>query len=424
MAGPSRPAPGPILILGLLVSQVTLGCSVLRPAAEPTPTAPAAQPRSEIQLRVYDEIVGAIADEYIFADFGGVDWAAETASRRSQVAVGLDPATFASPVRELLALLPEGTASYLTRDERIAAELAEAPVYTGIGAFVGLRAEPEPRIILLSVIEGSPADEVGLLAHDAIYAVDGQPIRAEEGEAAIERVRGPEGTQVRLLVGSPEGTRRTHTLTRRQVTASDPVRTGIYGDSLAYVLAPVTADATLAQALRAALSPEAGEFQGLILDLRVAHSSPDWPILELFTLLTDGEMGTFYSRGQRSVIEVEGEDVNGSQSIPLVLLVGPDTAGTPEIFAAALQAVGRADIVGLPGAGLVLGHARRVLSDGSLLTYASSSFETAAGTDLGRTGAPPDVLVQADWDQVSARFDLVLQAAGETLLGPATLPEP
>lgn len=420
-----RPRPvGPIPILTLLVSQVILGCSVLRPATEPTPAPSATAPPSGIQLRVYDEIVAAIRDEYFLADFGGVDWAAQSGSRRSQVANGLDSESFADLVRGLLDLLPVGAASYLTRDERIAAELAETSVYSGIGAFVGLRAEPEPRIILLSVIESSPADEAGLLAHDAIYAVEGQPVRAEEGDAAIERVRGPEGTQVRLLVGSPDGTRRTHTLTRRQVTASDPVRTGIYADRLIYILAPVTADATLAQAVRAAISREAGEVQGLILDLRVAHSSPAWPILELFTLLADGEMGTFYRRGERSVIEVEGEDVDGSQSIPLVLLVGPDTAGTPEIFAAALQAVDRADTVGLPSAGRVLGYARRVLSDGSLLNYASSSFETVDGTDLGRTGAPPDTLVQADWDQVSPTFDPVLQAAGEILFGPSSLPAP
>jgi carboxyl-terminal processing protease len=367
-------------------------------------------------MRVFEEISSAIQEGYILDDFGGLDWSSEAQARRREIEGGVEPERFVEVVRELVSLLPEDTASYLTRQERIEAELAETAVYTGIGAFVALRAEPEPRIILLSVIEGSPAEQAGLQSHDAIYAIDGAPVRVDEGDGAIQRVRGSEGTQVRLLVGSPQGVRRTYTLTRRQVTATDPVRAGVYAGRLAYVLAPVSADSSLLQAVGAALSQSAVQFDGLILDLRVAHSSPDWPILELFSMLADGEMGTFTNRQERSPVEIQGVDSNGSQSIPLVLLVGPDTSGTPEIFASSLQATGRVSVVGLPTAGLVLGFTRRVLNDGSLLVFASSSFETSDGSDIGFTGVPIDVLVEADWDQVSAALDPVLQAAGEILL--------
>ena len=51
--------------------------------------------------------------------------------------------------------------------------------------------------------------------------------------------------------------------------------------------------------------------------------------------------------------------------MPLVLIVGADTSGTPEVFAAALQAAGRAVVVGQPTAGAVQGFETISLPDGS-----------------------------------------------------------
>jgi len=106
----------------------------------------------------------------------------------------------------------------------------------------------------------------------------------------------------------------------------------------------------------------------------------------------------------------------GELSLPLVILVGPDTEGSPEIFAAALQESGRAAVVGLPTSGNIFGYETVPLPDGSRLTLAISSYKTESGRDLGENGVEPDVIIESDWDEVSEADDPPLRKAIEIIL--------
>ena len=70
-----------------------------------------------------------------------------------------------------------------------------------------------------------------------------------------------------------------------------------------------------------------------------------------------------------------------SQTVPLMLLIGPDTEGSPEIFAAALQSTGRARLIGMPTPGAVEGFTEVPLPDGSRMFLAPSSFRTQHNVD-------------------------------------------
>ena len=113
---------------------------------------------------------------------------------------------------------------------------------------------------------------------------------------------------------------------------------------------------------------------------------------------------------------IPGADISNSQTIPLAILVGPETSGAPEVFAGALQATGRASLVGLPTGGNVLSFRQPTLSDGSLLTFADSSYMTPNGRGLGISGLTPDLLIQADWDEVTPESDPVMRGAIDLLL--------
>ena len=126
-------------------------------------------------------------------------------------------------------------------------------------------------------------------------------------------------------------------------------------------------------------------------------------------------MGEFYSRDSTTILELTGRDIIGSQSVPMVILIGPDTSGAPEIFASAMQSAGRATIIGQASAGEVLGFQQIRLADGSEVSFAVSSFRTPAGRDLALGGIIPDIIVVNDWDTITAGFDPVVQA-GEDFL--------
>jgi C-terminal peptidase prc len=372
-----------------------------------------------LQLTVLEEIRQDVADNFVYADFGGADWEAAVSLARRRVEAGATEEEFASAVDDLVATLPDGTAGFMTRAERIEAEIQSGTLYEGIGAFVSFRTEPVPRVLLLSVIAGSPAEEAGLRAHDAVYKVDGFPVTEEEGLSIIERVRGPAGTEVLLEVASPAEDAREVMVRRDRVTASDTLKGDLLPPGIIYVLVPVAVDSTLAERVAGLLQVSELEEEpalGLILDLRIAASGSSWPLTEMLTLLGTGTMGHFAARTGEQPVVIPGVDLSNSQTIPLAILVGPDTSGAPEIFAGALQATGRAPLVGLGTNGNVLSFRQQTLTDGSLLTFADSSFITPDGSDLNLTGLIPNLIVQSDWDQVTPESDPVLQGAIDLLL--------
>jgi len=400
----------------LLVALPLVACGTL-----PDRAAPSAIPQSELAVRqqsVLAELVARLDEGYVYPDYGGVEWETQAAQLEAQISAGLSEEEFRAALEALVLLLPPGTASYTSREERVQADFEVSNTYEGIGAFVSIRAEPEPRILLLSVIPNSPAARAGLQAHDAVYAVDGTAVSREEGLAVIDRVRGPAGTQVVLEVASPEQARREVTVERGEVAIGDALRGGILAPGFIYLLVPVTVDASLFETLAGLLQDMLEQDQtvvALVLDLRIAGSGSEWPLNEMLSLLGDGLAGHFNSRAGIQPLDIQGTDFANSQSLPLAVLVGPDTSGAPEVFAAALQAIGRGPIVGLPTSGSVLSFQSHILLDGSLLTFAESSFVTPDGTDLSLNGLTPDLIVELDWDQVQAGSDPVLLKALELL---------
>jgi C-terminal peptidase prc len=415
------------LVVGL--GALLLGACRNQPAS-PTPTEapseePSAQPASSAQQRTFDALWSTVDENYLYDDFGGVDWQAARDKYRPQVEAGLSDDEFAELVRAMLAELPADTASWQSRAERIEAESGDPSRFEGIGAFVSFRTEPEPRVLLLSVMPGSPAERAGLEAHDTILAIDGDPLQAEAGlDGAIARIRGPAGSDVTLEVRSPGRPAREVEVTRGSIaSAGDALElVGTVGNGrVGYFLLPTNPSSTLIEEVLSHLQAlnEERELDGLILDLRIASSGAGWPLGEMLVLFGDGNLGTVDTRSAMEPLSVEGQDQFKSQSMPLAIIVGPDTRGSPEIFAAALQAVGRATVVGLPTQGLVEGVGDFALPDGSTLSLLTTTYRTPRGRDIGELGVRPNVMLDVDWDSVTPEDDPVRNAALAALDLPA-----
>jgi carboxyl-terminal processing protease len=323
-------------------------------------------------------------------------------------------------MQTLLANLPDNQATFETRAQRLEEAMADRRTYHGIGAFISFRQEPEPHVVILSVISDSPAEAAGLQSHDSIYAIDGEPFTAEDEAVPAERIRGDADSTVALTVQSPGEPPREVTIEREEIQAADVLRGGYLDDiGVAYYRVPVAAESTLAQTIAENLL-SIGENQplnGLVLDLRVARSgNGSWPLSQMLTLFGNGEVGEYYTRDSSDPLAIEGQDLAGSQTVPLMVLVGPDTEGAPEIFAAALQSAGRARLIGLPTPGAVEGYTEVPLPDGSRMFLATSSFRTQDNVDLANAGLTPDFPVPGDWDQITTDTDPVLAAALSLLL--------
>ena len=133
-------------------------------------------------------------------------------------------------------------------------------------------------------------------------------------------------------------------------------------------------------------------------------------------LFHDGTIGEFYDHAkQTQAITVQGEDYLSSQTVPLVVLVGANTSGQPEILAASLQAGKRATAIGEATAGAIEVTEAFYLPDGSRIFIETASFRLADGAELGNTGLQPNIVLEEGWDDIAPGKDPVLEKAIELL---------
>lgn len=96
---------------------------------------------------------------------------------------------------------------------------------------------------------------------------------------------------------------------------------------------------------------------------------------------------------------------------PLALVVDPLSASTTEIFAAGLQALGRATVFGTQTAGQALPSVPERLPNGDILYHAIANFIGATGAPVEGAGVTPDRVIPLDRRALLGGRDPALDAA-------------
>lgn len=401
----------------LLVIQ--LACSSLSPIAdEPVEVTVPLGPQvteTEQQTAVLESMLSQIDANYIYQKNSSVDLKALRTKYQAKIDKGLTSVEFNELMKQFEAEFPTGDIVYATREERIENDTAASLVgYGGIGAFVNFQAEDEPHVVILDIIPGSPAEKAGLKAHDSIYAVNGDPVLLEEGTDVVQRIRGEAGTKVVLTVKTPGKSERDVEVTRAQITGTRGViAEEIPNTDIGYIRFPTVGSATNASEVLGAMETFAknSNLKGIVLDLRISGGNSNFPLEDMLTLFLNDLSIDVYSLDKTNSFPIEGQDISGSQTIPLAVLVGENTNGTAEIFAAAIQEKGRGIVIGSNSAGGIEALSSFALPNGGQILIASASFRVGENERLGIDGVIPEVRVEAQWDDIIASEDPVIQQA-------------
>lgn len=266
--------------------------------------------------------------------------------------------------------------------------------WTGIGAnlvFQGGEA-------LLDVYVGGPADRVGVPDRSRLLTVDGRSIDGLAPSDIATRLRGEPGTEVVLGLSGPGGAPlRAHV--RRESFRPLDIELVEPGDQRVLRLrefsAGLTRPALMAtiEYLRQAGAVGEAVDQTLIIDLRDAMGGDLYEAFDLAALfLPQGAaLGAQRMRGgeTRSMTAPGGTKL----TMPLVLLVGPDTASAAEVFAGALQQHRRARLIGQKTHGKCSSQTDVVLSDGSVLRFTNREILLPDGQSCSGVGLTPDLVV-------------------------------
>ena len=290
----------------------------------------------------------------------------------------------------LKALGDEGHTDFLTPKELEYQRSDISGTYKGIGARLGVR---DGLPIIVTPFDGSPADEAGVKAGDIIMAVDGEDTTAMELSDVVDRIRGPENTQVTLTVLRLDEAKNESldiVITRQEIEVPATDWAMVPGTNVAYLrLTQFSANATDGIQAAVAEIKDAGA-EAIVLDLR---NNPGG-LLEQAVKVTSQFLTTGNvlqeedANGQRRVYRVQRGGV--ATDIPVVVLVNAGTASSAEIMAGALQDYDRAELVGETtfGTGTVLEPF--MLNDGSALLLGTRQWLTAKGRQLRKQGVTPD----------------------------------
>ncbi len=244
------------------------------------------------------------------------------------------------------------------------------------------------RLIIVSTIEGSPAESAGLARDDVIVRVDGADVNGWTVDEVTSKVRGRAGSEVTLTV-LRGGDQFDLTITRAEVLIPvvESQRVGHTG----YVrlnLFTGDADEQFEGAVTELLD---SDIDSLVIDLRDNPGGLlDTAIAVTSVFLADGDVVVTEGPEATTSYEVSGHPLVPPE-LDVVFVVNKGSASASEVVSAVLQERGRATVVGENTFGKNTVQQRFGLSNGGALKLTVARWVTPGGLDFGETGVKPDV---------------------------------
>ncbi|MDE0080344.1 MAG: S41 family peptidase [Caldilineaceae bacterium] len=293
----------------------------------------------------------------------------------------------------LASLGDEGHTTFLSPDAVKLHQTSLEGSFEGIGAYVSME---EGEVLIVAPIDGSPADQAGILAGDVILEVDGEPVEGKSLDQVIFLVRGPADSEVVLTVRRPEVQEPLQvSITRAQIEVPSVSWSPIPTTDISYIkISQFTAsvDRELEAALREI--SEAQTNQGIILDLR---NNPGGFLQQAIQansqFLPKGDLILIESDANQNQTVHRSRGLGYARDMPLVVLINKGTASAGEITAGALKENKRALLIGETtfGTGTVLNQFG--LSDGSAILLGVTNWLTPDGNLIKGQGVTPDLEV-------------------------------
>lgn len=264
--------------------------------------------------------------------------------------------------------------------------------FFGIGVNIS---ERDGVVYVVSTIEGTPAEKAGLKADDEIVSIDGETRDRWDSDEVVTRVRGPEGTEVKLGIRRPaEDKELTFSIKRAQIDIPNVMSEMLEGD-IGY-LRLLTFNAKSAEDLATKIDGlEADGATSFIVDVRDNPGGLLSAAVDVASLfIDDGIIVRVEERGApERTTRANGSAVTDA---PLVLLVNNNSASASEILAGALQDHARARLVGEKTFGKGSVQTVERLSWGGGVKFTIAHYLTPKSRKINGVGVTPDVVVEMD----------------------------
>ena len=282
------------------------------------------------------------------------------------------------------------------------------------GEFGGLGIEvtlEDGLIKVVAPIDETPAAKAGIMANDIITHLDDEPVQGLTLNQAVEKMRGPENSKIKLKImrkGQEQPVEVTITRARIQVRS---VRSRLEGDDVGFIRVIQFNEQTTQDLKKAItdLSTQAGDkLKSFIVDLR---NNPGG-LLDQAISVSDAflEKGEIVSTRGRTAEETQRFNARAGDLVknkPVILLINGGSASASEIVAGALQDHRRATVIGTRSFGK--GSVQTIIPLGSgngALRLTTARYFTPSGRSIQAKGISPDIEVLQELpEELKARTD-------------------
>jgi carboxyl-terminal processing protease len=251
---------------------------------------------------------------------------------------------------------------------------------------------------VVSPIDDTPAFKAGVHAGDFVSHIDDEPVLGMTLSEAVEKMRGPVDTKVKLTILREDAPEPLELPITRAVIRIKAVKARPEGD-IAYVrinsFTEQTTDAMKTEIDK--LKKDIPDMRGLVLDLR---NNPggllDQAISVSDAFLKQGEIVSTRERDPTKTkrFSAHAGDENIAETLPVVVLINNGSASASEIVSGALQDHKRAVILGTKSFGKGSVQTVIPLPDHGAIRLTTSRYYTPSGHSIQAKGITPDIEVQ------------------------------
>jgi len=284
--------------------------------------------------------------------------------------------------------------------------------FSGIGAELGKQGSD---VIIISPINGFPAEKAGLKSKDIIASIDGQDAAGLSIDEAVKRIRGEKGTSVTLVIVRDSQQRLEFTIVRDTITIPS-VESKILDNNIGYIQISRFSEDTSSLVDAAAKDFKAKNVKGIVLDLRndpggyltaAVNVSSEW--------LKPGQIILQEKRDGKVTQSYNAQGTGQLVGVPTVVLINEGSASASEITAGALKDNNAATIIGVKSFGKGSVQEPTPFSNGSMLKVTVARWYTPAGKNIDKEGIEPTTKVELTAENIKAGVDTQLNAAKDQL---------
>ncbi|MFQ5674595.1 MAG: S41 family peptidase [bacterium] len=255
--------------------------------------------------------------------------------------------------------------------------------YTGIGiSFEVLNG----KAVVISVIDGSPADRAGIQPGDTIIQIAGKKIDGLRREEITSRLLGPVGISVQVrILNNQSKKKRDLVLTRQRIKLESIPFALMLRPDIGYVKIERFAASTSRELENALNSLEAQGMRSLVLDLRGNSGGYLNAAIEVADKFIPGGNKIVSTKGRLASSWQEYYSTSRTHNLyPLIVLIDHGAASASEIVAGAIQDLDRGLILGKTSFGKGLVQSQYRFQDGSALLITTARYYTPSGRPIQR----------------------------------------